>query len=102
LASFTTGSVLATDVYRNNVGYNPVTKSAPAFPGTGATYTNTTNVDVYAYITNGSAAMSTLINGNTGPSLAIAGTTTIFLAAAVGTFKPTYLSGSPGWVFQGN
>jgi hypothetical protein len=95
------GYVAGAVAFRNNIGYNPATVSAPGFPATTALYTNGTGVDVYAYITNGAAAMTTQVNGNTGPAIAISATQTVFIPAG-GTFKATYASGSPTWVFQGN
>ena len=94
-------AIVAGDQFRGNYGFNPFTVAAPAFPGTTVTYTNSTGVDLYVYVTNGTAAMTTLVNGNTGPSLAASATAAIFIPAS-GTFKPTYASGSPSWVFQGN
>ena len=95
------GSLAATAYFRNCTGLNPATLVAPAFPATTVTYTNATGYDLYAYITNGAAAMTTKVNGNTGPSIAALGTMAVFIPAG-GTFTPTYASGSPSWVFQGN
>jgi hypothetical protein len=89
-------------VFRNNYPMNPATVTAPAFPATTVTYTNTTGVDVYAYVTNGLGAMTTLVNGNAGPSIGASLTDVLVFIPANGTFKPTYASGSPSWIFQGN
>ena len=48
----------------NVKNFNPYAVSTPAFPVSGTTWTNTTQADVYAYVTNGSGAMTTNINGN--------------------------------------
>jgi hypothetical protein len=85
----------------DNPGWNPATVTAPAFPATTVAYTNGTGVDLYAHILNGAAAMTTVVNGNTGPAIPITTHQTIFIPAG-GTFTPTYASGSPTWVFQGN
>jgi hypothetical protein len=102
-AGVATGFALvgAHSITRGNTGWNPLTVTAPAFPLTTATYTNATGVDIHAYVTNGAATMSTVINGNTGPTLAASATVPVFIPAA-GTFTPTYASGSPSWHFQGN
>lgn len=89
------------NIVRNNPGYNPFTVTAPAFPATTVTYTNNTGVDVYAYVTNGTASMTTTVNGNTGPAIAASAVQIVFIPAG-GTFVPTYASGSPSWIFQGN
>lgn len=78
-----------------------ITVATPSFPLTTATYTNTLGVTVIAYITNGAAAMSTVVNGNAGPTIAASGQLTLLLPPN-GTFKPTYASGTPSWVFQGS
>lgn len=75
--------------------------TAPAFPATTATYTNATAYDLYAHILNGTSAMTTVVNGNTGPAIIASTHQTIFIPAG-GTFVPTYGGGSPAWSFQGN
>jgi len=87
---------------RGNIPFNPATVSTPSFPATTVTYTNATGIDVLAYVTNGTASMTTQVNGHTGPSLAASAGPVPVLIPAGGSFTPTYASGSPSWVFQGN
>jgi hypothetical protein len=95
------GTPSTTDVIRNNMGLNPFTLTAPAFPATTVLYTNQTGYDTYAYIANGTSAMTTQVNGNTGPAIAASTAGIVFIPAG-GTFKATYGGGAPTWVFQGN
>lgn len=76
------------------------TVTAPTFPATTVAAANTTGVDVIAYITNGSAAMSAIkINStNTGLGAAISGFATVYIPAGA-TFTCTYASGTPTWVW---
>lgn len=89
-------------VIRNNIPFNPANVSTPSFPSTTSTYTNATGIDVYAYVTNGVGSMSTVINGRTGPTLGASLSDIPIFIPAGGSFTPTYGSGSPSWVFQGN
>jgi hypothetical protein len=86
---------------RNCSGYNPHTVSAPAFPASTGSYTNTSGVDIYAYITNGVGTMTTSVGGVTGPSFIASANGVVFIPAGA-AFIPTYASGSPSWHFQGN
>jgi Pectate lyase superfamily protein len=87
---------------RGNKGYNPLFVTAPAFPATTVVYTNTTGVDLTAYVTNGVGAMTTQINGHTGPAIGVSLTDVPVFIPALGTFTPTYAAGAPTWLFVGN
>lgn len=93
---------LTTCVVRGTLGYNPHAVTAPAFPATTVTYTNGLSVDVMAYITNGTGAMTTTINGKAGPAIAATAKVIGVPIPALSTFKPTYSAGTPTWVFVGN
>lgn len=92
-------SMTGTQIFKN-IPFNPYTPSTPGFPTTTSTYTNSTGVDVMAYINNGTGAMTTTVNGATGPAIGASATRDILIPAG-GTFKPTFGSGTPTWVFVG-
>lgn len=75
--------------------------TAPTFPATTVAVTNTTGVDVFAYVLNGAAAISLVkINGvSTVATLAIT-TTGTFLIPAGSSIAFTYASGTPTWTWQ--
>lgn len=91
-------TALTGTVIRNNIGFNPSTPTTPAFPLTTVTYTNSTGLDVWAVVTNGTGAMTTVVNGKTGPNIALS-TQGLIPIPANGTFTPTYASGAPAWQF---
>jgi hypothetical protein len=76
--------------------------TTPTFPATTVAVTNTTGVDVVAYILNGSAAMTVVkVNGTTTglAPIATTGNATVYLPAGA-TFSATYASGTPTWVWM--
>jgi hypothetical protein len=93
---------------RNNLGYNPVGVifSTPAFPNSGAPFTNQTGVDSTIYITSGTTPITIAINGVTLTGVAVPG------GGAVGTpirlpanqnLTLTYgPGGAPGWQWVGD
>lgn len=91
----------SSSIARGNFGYNPKSVTTPSFPATTVTYTNNTTVDVWVYITNGTGSMTTSVNGHPGPAIPASALVPVFIPAG-GTFTPTFGSGSPVWVFQGN
>jgi hypothetical protein len=83
------------------VTQNAPVVTAPAFPATTVAVTNTTGVDVMAYILNGSAAMTVIkVNGiTTGLApIATTGNASVYLPAGA-TFSATYASGTPTWTW---
>lgn len=96
-------------VVRSCPGYNPIGQvTAPAFPATTVAATNTTGVDVMAYVTNGVGAITQVqiagIAGtyvNTNFQIAASGWGAIRIPAG-GSVKFTYGSGAPAWVWMGD
>jgi hypothetical protein len=78
----------------------PPTITTPAFPATTVAVTNTTGVNVMAYITNSSGAITVIkINGVTiggTPSIPASGFASILIPANQ-TFTCTYSAGTPAW-----
>jgi len=78
----------------------PPTVTTPTFPATTVAATNTTGVNVMAYITNGVGAITVVkINGVTiggTPSIPASGFASILIPAGQ-TFTCTYSSGTPTW-----
>ena len=94
---------------RNNVGFNPVgSVSTPGFPATTVAATNTTGMDVTAFISNGINAITQVqVAGaggtyvNTNFNIAASGWATIRIPAG-GGIKFTYAGGAPAWVWMGD
>ena len=75
--------------------------TAPTFPATTVAVSNTTGVDVVAYITNGAGAMTAIKVSGTNTGLGAAASTgfaTVYIPAGA-TFSCTYGSGTPTWVW---
>lgn len=72
----------------------PPTITTPAFPGTGTAATNSTGVNVLAYISGGTIT-AVLVNGATVATV----TMPIVYVPAGQTVQFTY-TGSPAWVWQ--
>ena len=89
-------------------GYNPVGQvTAPTFPASTVAATNNTGVDVTAFITNGTGAITQVqvagVGGNyvnTNFQIAASGWGA-FRIPAGGSVKFTYGSGSPAWTWMG-
>jgi Pectate lyase superfamily protein len=102
-------TLASTDRTKNNIGYNPVGQvTAPSFPASTVAATNTSGVDVTAYIANGAADITVIqIAGaggsyvTTGMTIAASGTANIRIPAG-GSVKFTYASGSPSWTWFGD
>jgi len=96
-------------IFKNNRGYNPVGQvTAPAFPATTVAATNTTGVDVIAYIANGTSAITVVQIAGVGGTYV----TTLYQIAASGfgmvripaggSVKFTYAAGVPTWTWMGD
>lgn len=96
-------------VIRACPGYNPIGQvTAPAFPATTVAATNTTGVDVTAYIANGIGAITVVqVAGaggsyvTTGYQIAASGWGSVRIPAG-GSVKFTYASGAPTWAWFGD
>jgi hypothetical protein len=88
--------------FRGNRGYNPVgAVTTPGFPATTVVVTNTTRVDVVAYITNGTSAMTVQVDAVASLMVIPASQTGTVRIPASSTFKATYGGGAPSWVWYG-
>lgn len=102
-------AVQGNGVWRQNVGLNPLGNvAAPAFPATTVAVTNTSGVDVTAYIANGTSAITVIQIAGVGGSYV---TTGMQIAAsswglvripAGGSVKFTYAGGTPTWTWMGD
>jgi hypothetical protein len=94
---------------KNNPGYNPVGQvTAPGFPATTVAATNTTGMDVTAFVANGTSAITQVqVAGaggsyvNTNFQIAANGWGAIRIPAG-GSVKFTYGGGTPAWVWMGD
>ncbi len=76
------------------------TYSAPAFPASTVAVTNTSGVDVQAFITNGTSAITVITLGSTTPGMTIAANGTGTIKIPYGQKVAfTYAGGSPAWTW---
>lgn len=92
-----------TPVFRSGIATTPPAVTTPAVPATTVAVTNTTTVDVIAYVVSGGAAVSAItVNGvATGLTLATAATSTATVYLSAGsTISWTGAGAAPTWVWM--
>ena len=94
-----TGNASAVPTIRNNVGVNPVGKTAvqPAVPASGTAYTNATGYDCTVYLTGGTFTGNHQIGGQS-----IGNSTATVLRVAAGQSITLTYSAAPTWLWIGD
>lgn len=96
------GVTVVNGTLRYNRGYNPKTGvSTPTFPNTTVAATNSTGVDVMAYITNGTSALTVQVDSDSALMIIPASQTGSVFIPNGSTFTPTYAAGTPTWKWKG-
>lgn len=85
-----------TNIFRNNLGYNPATVTTPSVPAASTAVTNTTGVDCTVYVTGGTDVTVSVDGTSTG-----VGSGSFFVPVG-GTIELGAYTAAPTWSWVGN